>query len=300
MSDCSTNKSDLGVRTCKSTMDIARRLILVPEFDSTGAQNKITLADAKTLVAWTAKFDAGDTLDRFYPTPEMENVEDTRAESTFQEFNSGKKAFISKGQRSFKGFMVREGTIFLGQLEDWENVTSFGIYYVDKVGNIIYKKCPTSTDLKPILVDNVSFEATLVKKNDAEVEMIQLDFDIRITEKDSDLRVLEASDLDFDANEDIFALLDVTSTYTDISTINVTVTLLDLYGDPVPNMVIGDFDLFNITDTATVVITSVTETSEGVYVFLFPLETSADILRLTPTKTGFDFSAVVTNLITIP
>jgi hypothetical protein len=48
------------------------------------------------------------------------------------------------------------------------------------------------------------------------------------------------------------------------------------------------------------VITSVTESSDGVYDFVIPTATSADVLALTPSKTGFDFAAVTATAITIP
>jgi hypothetical protein len=97
----------------------------------------------------------------------------------------------------------------------------------------------------------------------------------------------------------IYSLYDVSSTITAISATGFTATLKDEYGLAVQGLAIGDFALYNTTDSTMLIIDAMTETSAGVYEFTFTSQTSADVLRLTPTENGYDFSLVVDNLITI-
>jgi hypothetical protein len=70
---------------------------------------------------------------------------------------------------------------------------------------------------------------------------------------------------------------------------------------PVQGLLIGGFVLKEVTPTpSTITITSVTETAPGTYVFVIPTQTSADLLSVTPTKNGYDFSTVPSVAITIP
>jgi hypothetical protein len=124
-------------------------------------------------------------------------------------------------------------------------------------------------------------------------------FKYRTSVDDSYRRLIEASDLDFDALEELYSLYDVSSTITAISATGFTATLKDEYGLAVQGLAIGDFALYNVTDAGAVTISAMTETSAGVYAFTFASQTSADVLRLTPTENGYDFSLVVANLITI-
>ncbi|WP_196302365.1 hypothetical protein, partial [Streptococcus pneumoniae] len=58
-------------------------------------------------------------------------------------------------------------------------------------------------------------------------------------------------------------------------------------------LVAGDFALYNVTDSAAVTVGSVAESPDGTYLITFAAQTANDVLRITPTKAGYDFSAVV-------
>jgi hypothetical protein len=102
-------------------------------------------------------------------------------------------------------------------------------------------------------------------------------------------------------------LLDITSTYANITLTSFDVTLtVTGYGTPlapqlVKGLVAGDFALFNIDDSLAVTIISATEdTAGGTYAITYAAQDTTEVLRLTPTKNGYNFSAVVTNTITLP
>jgi hypothetical protein len=65
-------------------------------------------------------------------------------------------------------------------------------------------------------------------------------------------------------------------------------------------LLLANFSLFNTTTGLPVVITSVVESPDGTYDINFAAQSSGDVLRLTPSKNGRDYTEVIANLITIP
>lgn len=297
---CDSGKMNTQISKCKNLEQIARRLIIVPEFKNDGTKYEWANEAAITIANLTSAMNASDIDDRIFPLEKMEQVEEMRAESDVQEFNSGNLAKIDDGKREFTGFIPYADTIYLKKLKSW-GCQKFGVIIVDKVGNFIYNT-DKSTELKvqPILVDENSLDIIYMTAKDKEVPGIQIKFKFRTSVKDEYRRVIESDDLDFDALEDLYSLYDVSAVYSSISTTGFTATLTDEYGLPVQGLVKADFTLYNVTDAGSITITSTTESSAGVYVFVIPTQTSADVLRLTPSQNGYDFANVVSSLITIP
>lgn len=287
---------------CPSVMDIAKRLILVPEVDASGAVNKFATAGDVDKAALQAKFDDADKYNRFYPIDVLENVEDIRADAEFFEFNSGKKAKIKDGTRTFTGFIPFQAGEYMGKLEDW-SCNKFGVYIIDKAGNFVYGTDEsTKLEVLPIMVDEASFSVELMKKTDAEPVMIKITFDFRESEKDALLRLIKESDLDFDglSEVDVYGLYDAKHVVSDISQTGFTSTISEaIYGFAIENLVPADFSLYNVTDSAPVTIIGAPESSEGVYDFTFASQDVSDVLRLSLTKSGYDDSLIEAATITV-
>ena len=304
MANCCTLKNSRG-DLCPSIMDIAKRLIIVPEVDNAGAQNKFATASLVTKSALQAKFDNADKDSRFFPLSIIENVEDVRAEPTFFEFNSGRKSKIKDGTRTFTSFIPFQGSEYLGKLEEW-SCSKFGVYVIDKSGNFVYATdSATKLEVLPIMVDRESFSAELVKKTDGEPIMNKLTFDFRETEKDSLLRSIAKADLDFDglSSTDVYGLYDITHAVTSASTTGFVSTITEqIYGFAIEGLVKADFSLYNDTDSAIVAITTATEstTVPGEYTFVIPAQTSADSLTLSVNKATYDDAPLEAIKIVIP
>ena len=309
--DCSTGKLNTAPNSCPDLLQITKRIILVPKYKADGTVNEFANKAAVTKAALQAKFDENDIDDRFFPLAEFKNVEETRADSVFQEFNDRSKVKIEDGKRSFTGYIVNQGAKYLQKIKSW-GCQEFGVYIIDKNSNFRYKT-DKATELKvqPIAVDQNSFEAKLVLATDTTSEMIMVSFDFASYELDEYIRYIAYEDLDFDGlnTSDVYGLYTVTGTATSISTTGVTITLTTDYGLPVKNFLITDFfdshggthsNLYNVTDSAAVPILTFAETSYGVYAMTFAAQTSADVLRCTPDKSKYDFSAVTSVAITIP
>ena len=301
MANCCTLSNSQG-DACPSILDIAKRIIVVPEVDASGAKNELADVTAVSKSTLQGKFDEADKDNRYFPLSILENVEDVRVEPTFFEFNSGRKAKIKEGTRTFTGFIPFQGPEYLGKLEDWA-CSKFGIYVIDKSGNFVYATdASTKVKVQPIMVDQESFSAELVKKTDAEPVMIKITFDFRETEKDSLIRAIDAADLDFDglSSSDVYGLYDIKHVATSISTTGFTSTITEnIYGFGIEGLVEADFAIYNNTTSSAVTISTFAAV-DNAYTFTFSAQTAADELKLSVSKGGYDDSLIEAELVTIP
>lgn len=300
---CDVGLSNTGTPTCEPIATVAKKLIVVPTYDSTGAKSSVTIGTTLDQAFLDAKINAALAADRWFPLVTMENVTQERAESITETSGSGKIAFIREGSRSFFGEMWKQSPTFLGKLKSAKCV-DISIFVVDADGNLI-GSCPSADGkIYPIAVDKDSWDVRMSSATDATVQKVTLGFNWSDNEKDEYISMLTEDDYtaDFLGSK---GLLDVSSVISNESTTGFTATLSTAYGSKaslvkVEGLLAGDFTLFNVTDTASVSIISVTESSAGVYDFTFSAETSSDVLRLTPSKNGYDFANVIANTILIP
>jgi hypothetical protein len=203
---------NLGSTPNENPMAVARRLIFVPLLGADGAPNGFDSSGEVNKSAITGKLNAMNLRDRFFPLPETENVESTKGDTVFHEFNSGTKKFVKEGIRHFKGLLVQEHPLFLEKIKAWSG-QRFGVYIIDYKGNFIYQTDPeTRTKVLPLPVDGNSFVAVANEATDSEVNLITLEFDFSLSAKDELKRYIPAEMLDFDGlNEtEVYSLHDVT------------------------------------------------------------------------------------------
>jgi len=303
--DCNLGLSNTGTPSCQPLAGVTKKLIIVPITADDGTLNRIDIAnDTLDETFFDGKYNNADTSKRWYPTPLIDNIEDTRADALTETLNSGQNLKVQDGARAFNGVMVNQEGVFLGKLET-AGCTDVGVYHIDKEGNLVGSLSSDGLFLEPIAVDKGTWNVILVKTTDTTVPKVQLTFEYLSTEKDADLRLYSASDISGFDTLNSEGLLDVNGTEFGVATTTGFVVDLKLDYGPVASLiavegwVAADFSLFNETDVLTVVITSVTEsaTVDGRYTFVIPAQTSADVLTLTDVKDGFELAAVT---ITIP
>lgn len=301
---CDVGLGNTGTVNCQPIATVARKLIFVPIYKEDGTKNFIDLDNDTLDSAYlSGKINSVTPEERWFPLPVMENITQERADSIFETAASGRTAFIREGVKSFFGEVWKESPTFLGKLKE-SRCVKFGAYVVDKDENFI-GYCPDNDGkLYPIAVDNESFDPKLVEATDALVQKVSVAFNWSDDMRDEYLAMITEDDYTFDAIN-AKGLLDVSATYSAISTTGFTATLSTAYGSKaspvkVKGLLAGDFSLFNVTDSLAVTIISATETADGVYDITYAAQDSTDVLRLTPSKDGFDFAAVVTNTVTIP
>lgn len=299
--DCTCNNTlrNLGSPDCPPVFQIAKKFMFVPRFGSNGSVNKILKTDLAVLA--NLPLEAANPLDRYFPTAEVENVEDLRDEPVRQEFNSGKSIVVRDGFRTNTAFIPLGSTQELGAYKSY-GCAEFGAFVVDGGGNVIYYEDPSDPDYAyPILVDSDTYHAMLVKATDAEVQMVMLSWQWRQSQKDQNLRFIEATELDYDV-EDLNGLFDADAVFSNISVTGFTMTITTQFGVPVQNLVAADFEswdtgtpdaIYNVTQDADITPLTITESSAGVYDITFAAQTAADVLRVNlPIKAGIDFAAI--------
>lgn len=304
--ECNVGLSNTGTPNCQPIADVTKRLILVPYYTNAGAINEIDV----NAVTFNSAFFLGKTQNadksiRWFPTPDIENIEDVRADAVFESLNSGKNIFIQQGVRTFTGVIIKQSPEYLAKLES-AGCVKLGAFIIDKGGNLIGNGGSSAGMLRPIKIDNNTFYPRLEKSSDTTIQKIQINFEWDIAEQDSNIRMVAAADMSYD----LFNLTGLIDIYGETPT-NVTTTGFEMdlnvnYGSmkniiTAKGLVLANFTLFNITDNAAVTITSVTESPDGHYAFAFAAQTSGDVLRLTVAlTTGYDSTELAKVAITIP
>ena len=289
--NCNLSFANTGSVGCKLLMAVARKLILVPTYDSTGAMNKIAAGDTLDASYFSGKINETDPTKRWYPTGLIDNIEDVRAEPIMETLASQKKLFVQDGIRSFKGIIVEESNILIDKYLAFQ-CKDFSAFIVDKERNLIGSF--DGTDFYPVQIDKDTFYAMLVKTTDTTVQKIQVQFEFSRTERDEDLRMIAESEMGGVNVLNLSGLLDVNAAISGASTTGFVAVLTTDYGTfKTPINVVGwvkaDFTLYNETTHAPITITSVTEAPDGTYTFVIPAQSSYDVLTLSATKTGYEF-----------
>lgn len=292
--------ANTGTPDCLPIQKVAKKQYLVPTKDSAGAKNFHDLTVNFDQAYLDGKVNATDASQRWYPLPDFENVGGERATSIIETAASGKKAKIRSGVRNLTAEMWSQSPFFLGQLEDM-SCKEMSVFIVDTDGNFIGMKTDSTEKIYPIAIDKESFDPILLLASDTTIQKVNLNYDWKQSEKDRFLYMVTNEEITADI-DNARGLIDVSSVNSAITTTTLTVELSYRYGAAkqyVKGLITTDFVLFNVTDSL-VVAQTVTESSPGVYDFVFAAETSSDVIRITPSKDSWDFSAVVLNTAIIP
>jgi hypothetical protein len=263
---------------------------MVPLVANDGTPNFIDLS--APLPTWADLINEADASKRWFPLPNFENVELPKADSQFEEANSGRMVFLRQGKRSFAGELWAEDSTptLLGKLQN-NRCVDFGIYIVDVTGNLVGSK--VNGGLYPITVDNPSFNPTFTFATDSTTQKIMLGFDFDRLFDESTMYMITPTEAGVNFN-DLNGLVDVNLIDDGLSSTNFTFNAVLDYGtalNPIKftGAVSGDFALYNNTTAATVSITVVENLPlEGNYTATFTAQTAGDLLILSVDKAGFD------------
>ncbi len=288
--NCETGLSNTGIPACVTLQSVTSKIIQVPLVANDGTLNKISLTTPITSTTFSALVNNIDPSKRWYPLPNFENVELAKADTKFEEANSGRKAFLRQGVRSFAGELwATNGTPqFLGKLQA-DRCVEFGIYIVDVNGNLVGSK--NGDNLYPIKIDNNSWDPKFMFATDSTISKIMLGFDFDMLFDESTMWMITPTEglIDFNSLE---GLLDVNySTPTQVSTVSINFNAFLSYGTALAPVkfqggVTADFVMTNLT-TNLVVTGTVTETATaGNYTGLYTMVVG-NKYRLRCVKTGF-------------
>jgi hypothetical protein len=261
---------------------------MVPLKANDGTLNYIDLT--ATLPIWDDLINEPDASKRWFPLPYFENVELPKADSQFEEANSGRMVFLRQGKRSFSGELWAEDSTptLLGKLQN-NRCVDFGVYIVDVNGNLVGSK--VGTDLYPIPVDNPSFNPTFVFATDSTTQKIMVTFDFDRLFDESTMYMITPLEAGVNFN-DLSGLLDVNFNEISIASTSYDAALVLDYGTALnPIQFVGaissDFNLNN-TNTGLNIAITLSEGPAGTYTFTFAAQTAGDVMVLSVVKAGYD------------
>lgn len=287
---------------CDSNFKVMRGMFIVPTYDATGAKNVVpagTLVDGAYL---TARLNDTDPTKRWYPLMHIEAANSERADPTVFTNPSGAIEFVKNGVKNVSFELRRRGSEFKGQIEACP-CSELSFFAVDLDGKLrgLITGVDTVSDFFPVPIQPSSFYSKLVDAVEENPEHLTVNFQYELTVKDSLLRTYPTNLVTTDLSS-AKGLYDVYMDVSNVSTTGFTASLRTIYTDGSKyrptGLVAGDFALYNVTASASITITSVSETSPGVYVFVIPTTPTASIKKLTPTKPTFDFTPVINNTFT--
>jgi hypothetical protein len=285
--NCNVGLGNTGRPGCVPIQSVTASLIMVPLRANDGSMNAIDLSSP--LPTWTDLVNESDASKRWFPLPLFENVELAKADSQFEEANSGRMAFLRQGKRSFAGELWGEDSTptLLGKLQAGRCV-SFGIYVIDVTGNLIGSK--VNNMLYPIPVDAQSWDPKFMFATDSTVQKIMLGFDFDRLFDESTMYMITANEAGIDFNS-LSGLIDVNLVISnEVAGVSIDVAASFDYGtalNPIlfSGATISDFELVSVTNGVET-IGSVVENSAGNYTLSFAFQAGEDY-TLSVIKDGF-------------
>lgn len=296
--NCEAKVGNLGIPNCSPLFGKPNRLIFAPLYKDDGTKFGIDPTSALDKTYFDSLQFAANQNERIYPVAvDLKNVEFARGDADFQEYEDGTKIKINEGTKMFKAIMPQISNTYLKELNTIE-CSRIGFYFVDVNGSLI--GIEGATLLEPIPIALGTADNKFVHATDTTVQEVMIQFDVASSTCDEDMSAILASELNYDLNNLTGILTGVVKEVSNtLGSVLFTAKLI--YGSmanksPIKGLVAGDVALYNVTDSAAVSVSALTETSAGNYTVTFADQTASDVLRVTITKTGFAFNVVTTTL----
>lgn len=299
MEDCTTAFGNTGAYEKCSSFKATRGYYIVPVFADDGTENKIPAGTELTEAFLTSQLSNTDSSKRWYPLINAEAVASERGDDKYYDYPSGAREFIAQGIKNVTFELRQRGPEFLGQIKTCA-CEELAFFAIDLEGNLRGSILGVDevSDFYPTKIQPATFSPNLIEATEDAPERLKVQFQVEINEKDDLLRVYPKSLVTAKLLK-AKGLYDVYMDVSNITATGFTASLRTIYTDGdkfrPTGLVAGDFALYNKTDSVAITITTVAESSPGVYVFVHPTTVTSKVRRLTPTKPTFDFSKVVAN-----
>jgi len=304
---CNPNISNTGRPNCIPLMSVPKRLIFVSMAQADGTLNRIDITATLNQAFLDALTNNADDLQKWFPLGNFVNVETAREDSVKEEFSDGSSVKIESGTSAFSGQLVKGNVDLLRKIEEW-GCTEFGVYIVDKAGNLIGDKSVAGY-LAPIPVNANSFDPLYIWGTDSTVEKVTVKFELDKIFEDSYLGMILKGDFDAAVNlfnedglVDLFGAIEASAPAPTATSL--TIVISTDYGSVVnPKVVTGldlvtDFEIVGSTSGATPIATSV-ETS-GSYAITFTSLTGETVYLQKKTATlGYGDLGLIAETVTV-
>ncbi len=303
---CTSKYENSGMPSCVGALiQAARKIIMVPRYTNAGALNKITLPTTLDSSYFSGKVNNADRSLRWYPLPKFVNAEMPKAESVYETFNDGTKKLIHEGVRSFSAVFPAIQPQYLNVLKSG-NCTDMAAYIIDKKGALVGLSNGEENVVYPFVLNANTFNAIYKWATDTTGSNIDFSFEFDVDMKDEDIVKIDASDMVNVNLLNLNGLYNAVKSQTSTGQTSMVFKLYTKYGSAakpvaIEGLVAADFALYNVTDSAAVTVSTCTEstTVPGTYTLTYTSQTVADVIRITPTKTGIDFTDVIAQTATV-
>lgn len=304
---CQRGLPNFGRANCVVQIDDIVGAIIVPTFASAGVYNEIDLTDPFDATTLTGLVTNTDASLRWVKLPRFYGADAPIADTVFDEATDGTKSFVREGIWSFTA-EIRDKDAVPAVLKKLKSLrcSNWAMFLVTRSNQLIATTIKDSDSIvRPLVVNNGSLDPKMMFKNSTTTNKIMFAVDFDNLMKQENLYVIEGDEINVDFLN-MRQLIDVN--LVQVGSVTATTATIGLRTDFAmglqPNFdVVGltgaNFVLENLTDSTTVTITSVTEslTVDGQYDFVYPSQTSGDILELSLVITTYYSGSVQ---ITIP
>lgn len=300
---CSCNMviGNTGLPGCSLGASVTKGVFLVPQFANDGTKNEIDVSVAINDAYILAKVRHADASKRWYPIQDIKNVTTDRADPVYDTASDGTKHFVKEGIRTFSFESYKGGSRLKKQI-DKARCRDFAYFAIEdgRINGI--DLTDSQLILSPIRIGSASLVVKYISPTDAIKEKLLVSFDIDQRELDSNMSFIEVAD---DADLTGYrGLLDIHSTIVATHATSIKVSLFNKFGaannkNVLSGLLAADFALYNTTTSAAVTVISSVESPDGTYLLTFASQTVGNVVRITPTKAGYDFTAVVALTATI-
>ena len=262
----------LGRPSCVFKIGQTRRLAFMHRLKADGTRNYLDLSSGTFDSAyWQALLTNVDPKQRLYLTPDLENVTHPNTERVVETFSSGYMAETRTAFLGFEGFMVDANAVSpLSKELNKHKCQDLAFFYIDNSGAVIGDASEWAQEkLYPIPVIRGSFDKERMLATDDATGKIKIAFTHDFYKfSDGDMGGL-AGNLQAVSLNEVSPVLPVSGVVTIPTGTGFTVTLSTAFISglgfaPITGLVAADFVLTE-DDGTPVVITSVTEGSDGVY-----------------------------------
>jgi hypothetical protein len=287
---CTQSISNTGESSCRVLISKAKGFIFLSMVNSSGVTPSLEPAtDVVNDSFVTAKINAANRLDRWFPVNGIRISEDVRADDEYFTYPDGTREFLRQGARTIVATRGSGTPQFVKKVKTWGTFNG-GFFIIDENDKLVGVE-NAAGKLEPIPFEDNTFNAKLITGNDTQkFSTAVMTFDYSSLVSDGDLMVWN-TDADVSLkNKDGLLDINVTGGATTTTTLALTIDTGSGYiNDLVPQegLVTADFTVQNLTTVSPVVVVA-TEPTEGNYVLTFSAQTLADVLEVTIAKNGIE------------
>lgn len=300
---CNDGISNTGLPLCTVLEKVIKKVVFVQLQANDGTLNYI---DPSTTLdsAWlTAKLNNSDKSKRFFPTPEIKNIDTPKDAPVFEKYKDDSSYFVRESVRKFKGLIPSCPPMYKSQLESLRCNLNVGCYLIDLEGN--WRGITNEADgfLYPFPLAAQSVIANVVNANDDNTQQIDFEFEFPASLKDGNMRMISSNGFSGFTNSSITGLL--VANYALVGSVTATSFVVDIT-TPSPALdqpiacqgwVAADFvsastattsKIWDVTDSTDKAITvAESATKAGRYTVTYT-SISGKTLTLAAKKNGFD------------